>query len=249
MTIATTNSVYNQFDSQLQGRCHESRKIGNNTYLKRRDDCIAIRLHETDILKFYPDGSFSICAEDWQTVTTKARLNEYLPAGYSIYQKNSVWYLHVGDWQTGTDFYFADCTIGADGSHNLQEYNPERERETRKQKRRIRNFAADYLKAFKSGKIEKPGPGDCFACQMRDSNGKSALGDSHIESHIAEKYFVPSMLIRAIETFPVSQVGKWAIASQWSNETIESSNMLEIGFEQLEKSLYRWLLRESGFGG
>ena len=43
---------YKTLDKQLSGRCKNSRKIANNTYLKRRDKNIAILLHKTDIATF-----------------------------------------------------------------------------------------------------------------------------------------------------------------------------------------------------
>ena len=40
--------MYQELDSKLQGRCRESRKVGNNTYLIRHEDYIAVKLHNTE---------------------------------------------------------------------------------------------------------------------------------------------------------------------------------------------------------
>lgn len=77
----------------------DSKKVANNTYLMARrtpeGECyIALRLHETDIIEFYEDCT-AVYSGGWRTVTTKARINEYLPAG-GIYQKAGVWYWSVG---------------------------------------------------------------------------------------------------------------------------------------------------------
>lgn len=44
-----------------------------------------IRLHQTDILTIRPDGGFTICTGGFNTVTTRARLNAFLPAGWQVY--------------------------------------------------------------------------------------------------------------------------------------------------------------------
>ena len=72
---------------KLTGRCHESRKIGNNTYLIRHKNTVSVsvRLHNTDVLTFHPDGSIDLCNGGWRTCTTHARMNEFLPAGYRVH--------------------------------------------------------------------------------------------------------------------------------------------------------------------
>src|SRR6516162_6662753 len=74
---------YQWADRELQGRCRMSRKIAINTYLKRLDGkegyVLAVLFHRTYILKFFPDGEIDIDTGGWNTVTTKARLNDYFP--------------------------------------------------------------------------------------------------------------------------------------------------------------------------
>ena len=86
---------YETANAMLTGRCEEKRKIGNNTYLERRGRDIAIRLHQTDIIRMNDEGEFIVNTGGWHSVTTKARLNEYLPIG--IYQKKGTWYWEHGD--------------------------------------------------------------------------------------------------------------------------------------------------------
>lgn len=70
---------YAQADKLLTGRNHESRKVGNNTYLQRRGDDIAVMLHATDIVTFHPDGTFTLNTGGWHTPTTLDRLREWAP--------------------------------------------------------------------------------------------------------------------------------------------------------------------------
>lgn len=82
---------YKEADEKLQGRCRQSRKLENNTYIQRRNlyedgkDAIALRLHSTDILTFYPNGKIQVGTGGWDTVTTRDRLNRYLPRPWRVF--------------------------------------------------------------------------------------------------------------------------------------------------------------------
>ncbi len=77
-----------------------------------------IRLHKTDILTFTKDGAgFTIDTGGWNTPTTRARLNEYLPAG----------------WQVGTTrgrLYLAHYAIIENGYAQRRDYSNTEFRET-----------------------------------------------------------------------------------------------------------------------
>ena len=78
-------STYFELDTKLQGRCKESRKLQNNTYAKRRySGHIAIQLHATDILTFHSDGQIDVNTGGWDTVTTRSRMNDYIPGPWRV---------------------------------------------------------------------------------------------------------------------------------------------------------------------
>lgn len=89
----------------------KGKPIGNNTRLYFYDAGVGhenyytIRLHGNIIMQIF---RYRIVPSDggWQTVTTKARLNEYLPRGFRVFQKNWVWYLE--DTYVNTSFPFGD---------------------------------------------------------------------------------------------------------------------------------------------
>jgi hypothetical protein len=77
-------------------------KIAHNTTIRRVDsDTIAIRLHYTDVVTFHdglPSGHGSgwigwtvLNSGGWQTVTTKERINRYLPEGWKLSQHDWEW--------------------------------------------------------------------------------------------------------------------------------------------------------------
>jgi hypothetical protein len=105
---AADERLYNRF-----GVAVESRKLRNNTYLQRRgtDEVrlsatmtlraqkIAVRLHNTDIVTFYSDGQIELNTGGWFTITTKDRMNRYLPAPFSIFSVNGSWHVSLS-WKT-----------------------------------------------------------------------------------------------------------------------------------------------------
>lgn len=89
----------------------DAQKLENNTYLTRRPHndggfIYTVRLHSTDVLEQWPDGSVAVTSGGWRTVTTKARINEYLrrllPHATErvpqVYQKNREWFWW-GGWE------------------------------------------------------------------------------------------------------------------------------------------------------
>ena len=80
----------------------KSRKVGNNTFeVFYKNGDRAIRLHRTDIVIWttISSGLFSrviLNTNGWETVTTKARMNQYMPNGH-VYQHKYKWYVSTPD--------------------------------------------------------------------------------------------------------------------------------------------------------
>ena len=67
-------------------------KVANNTYRINSENGFIIRLHDTDILSSQ-DGIITLDSGGFDTHTTKDRMNRFLPARYSVYQKDWAWYI------------------------------------------------------------------------------------------------------------------------------------------------------------
>ena len=80
--------TYTEALAKLNGR--DKRKLENNTYLEKRINGIAVRLHNTDVILYQPDGNIILNSNGWHTVTTKDHLNKYSPA--HVHQKNYKWF-------------------------------------------------------------------------------------------------------------------------------------------------------------
>lgn len=113
--------TYLELNANLKGRCKQQRKLGRSTWAIRReypsvlDNYIAIRYHNTDIINFYPNGNVSMDIGRWFTVTTKQRLNHYLPHGYRVYSYKGEWFLYEPGMAMPLAVFTNGMTIHADG--------------------------------------------------------------------------------------------------------------------------------------
>lgn len=74
------------------GAIFSPEKIENNTLrFRTADGRTIIRLHETDILSTDKRGNITLSSGGWRSVTTKARLRHYLPAGWAIWSEKGSW--------------------------------------------------------------------------------------------------------------------------------------------------------------
>lgn len=92
--------------------------LENNTRLKLRATHYTIRLYDTDIFDIFPNGSYRLRTGGFQTQTTKARLNQYLPPGFCVYSENRKWLLQrtPGGPRGYSDYEFKEeMTIGPRG--------------------------------------------------------------------------------------------------------------------------------------
>ena len=189
-------TTYQTLDEQLTGRNHNGRKLGNNTYAERRGDDIAVRLHSTDVVTFTPDGSIVLDSGGWRTVTTKERMNRYIPAGWILSCASGVWYL--GKHNAG-HYRFADgITIHPDDT--VTGAAPDTSAVDKVLKKDIAAYAKACAEAIP---LPTPNGGDCWYCLMRtetgDTLGEATHDTSHLTGHMDDGYIVPALVWTALE--------------------------------------------------
>lgn len=236
--------------SACKGRT--SKKIGNNTYMEVEgegdDRIIYLRLHSTRIIAWKPDNSIVLNSGGWRTVTTKARLNDYMPFG-RLYTEKGIWYYALGN----DEYKFEDGMILKEDRTVLGAKLRDKKADSaaRKEKKTVAKYCREYVEKLFAGKIPAPSGGDCWFCSMFDSQGFN--GDpEHIRSHIFEEtYYVPSLLVRAIEMMPVSPFATNALAECWSGKAEDlqtvQADYYKFAREQLQKVLYRYICRRFGY--
>jgi hypothetical protein len=82
-------------------RFYATRKVGNNTYSHLTLDAefqpIDITLHGHNIVRLFPNGAVMFNECGWATVTTRNRINQFLPGRYHLNQRNYDQILHHPD--------------------------------------------------------------------------------------------------------------------------------------------------------
>lgn len=180
-----------------------SKVVASNTVeYTRPDGKRVIRLHHTDIMVF--DGlDISLYSGGWRTVTTKERINRFLPNSWRVHSEKRVWHLGSG-WvrdhvfEEGITIHLGDGTITGEGKL------PDA-----KLVKRIRQYSKDFAAALP---VDQPNGGDCWGCCMFEKGGMGS--PDHLISHIEEKYYVPSLLVLVLKAQGAGKAWYWAAFKQ-----------------------------------
>jgi hypothetical protein len=207
----------------------KERPFANNTRIEIDSldlghDVITVKYHGNPVVNMFPDGTNTYSSCGWKTITTKERINWFLPDGFQLWQEKSVWY--ISNRQEGKRWLFADGIAVKDG----EVYNAASESEQdsiKKQIKAIKKYVDGYVKALLNNEIESPSGGDCWYCCMRDTESNKPLGEltnsEHIQSHLEESYYVPSLLVNAFRfTGRSSMIGRDGISRLMDGESIDA---------------------------
>lgn len=195
----------------------ERKKLENNTWLvKLTDDSVGVKLHDTVVVYIFKSGVYQLNTGGWRTVTTKDRINRYGPA--RVNQENNIWYIGDGVFEDGV-------RVDSTGKVLSKLRVPDKVRKVkRKLDKDVRSYIAGFAEHVKENGLSlgeeeasewdvvklgkrpvplKPGPGDCWACYFglnSEDALKEPMGVEHLLNHMKEKYYVPSLLQKAIVT-------------------------------------------------
>jgi hypothetical protein len=195
---------YQDAAAKLTGRCKESRKLANNTYLKRRyHGGIAVQLHSTDILMFHDDGRTEVNTGGWDTVTTRGRINCFLNKPWHVYGErgatilsNFRWYSARGNWNDAvlkgsTEVVLSNsATIETDGTvkggEDVKAYR-DSIREADNERNRLRNRGRYWVQKARDG---KPARGLTVANILAEQNATVRVAKMRIYG--IERFFLDS---------------------------------------------------------
>jgi len=142
------------FDELLEfAKSNRARKLAHNTQLivdvEKPEEGIGIQYHSTEIITFYSDGSIRLNTNGWQTSTTKARFNAFLPRRISVWQNLGSWYVTTPEgafeFEDGMVIKlegFTDAKV-ADVKADAREYRREKRAEKKASEAREAKWRAD----------------------------------------------------------------------------------------------------------
>ena len=88
--------AYEDADKVMRSGRNGSRKLQNHTYMKRIDEhTVGVLLHDTYVVKLHDDGSTSLDSGGWHTMTTKDRINAYLPPNVQVGSDHGIWSVYT----------------------------------------------------------------------------------------------------------------------------------------------------------
>lgn len=215
-------STYEGADEFLhtRGRKVVRKKVGNNTYLVRHGDTIALQLHATYVVIYEPD-KIRLETGGWLTVTTKDRINHGLPSGWSITSEKGTWYLREGGWSNARTVVRYTDGITLIRERGTWQVDPRTTLPYEDQHREDRHNAAmrklitKYLKGLTPDVLAKAWSttaGDCILCRIGDTEdvGRGedrpryvSIGDKmgdtqHLIEHMVEGYYVGHLFMSAL---------------------------------------------------
>jgi len=186
--------------TEVKNEVLKSHFIANNTLkIHYKDGSEAIRLHDTDILTFKED-KIILSSGGWQTVTTKARINEFCPInGFNLYQEKGQWFINIGPRDKGQTYVYYDGITFDQTGRLLSEAKKDKAREIKELNKRITKF----VNLLNKDNIPVPSNGDCWYCLMHTKDGQTwgeASNDpGHLFSHMDEGYIPGSLLLTAMK--------------------------------------------------
>lgn len=194
--------------TDARGRIRDTKKLANNTYARRDGDAVAVRLHATDVVTLHDDGRVVLDSGGWRTVTTRDRINRYAP-GVRTYQQRGVMRVTVagvGDFHYVDGFTYDAATgkVLTDAAVLDAEDHAVRLQESARRavRRWLRSMTPEDARTLGDKLAASDFLGDCLFCQGT-TDGRTlgdATGSAHLTLHLAERYYVPSLFVRAIRS-------------------------------------------------
>jgi len=190
-------------DAKLKGR--ESKQVRGQraTSIVRVGENIAVRYHDTKVITFTRDGCI-LNSGGFRTYTTKARINEHLPAPWVLFSSKGEWYLtDRSPYRRNPereDHLFKDG-IELRNGRVLNAGGPLTAKFRRGLVADIDAFSEEFCLALLQGRLAAPGPEDCQYCRTRGANADpTSIEDekNHLRGHLESREFVPALLLNAL---------------------------------------------------
>jgi hypothetical protein len=242
----------------------------NNTRVIRKKGAMgycAIKYHDTEIVKYFPNEVIELNTDGWFTYSTRERMNAFQNR-FQVYTNQRIMYLSYYD---KTYLYQDHMVLHPNGTVTINDsIIPPITKQSLKKKVKLKSKVNDYVKQFMdkffNHEINRPSKGDCFYCQgmvdkaevINDNiviKGKCDDGD-HIISHIKQKYFVPTLLVNALNEneeigiYGLAPIDKHNIAYYFKENGWEETQpmMSDMTRKRLTLILKRYINKRVGLG-
>lgn len=204
-------------------------RLDRNTYLRKKEDRFVVVFYQTAVLGILKDGTYELSSGGWHTKYTRERIERFSPA--RIRTDNGVWFVE--------DVVFKDGLCVDSKGKPLGDNTKSVDVEAKKKAldKAITKYVLGFIKNIKEKGLEDPGPGDCWLCGMLDDGSLTNVG--HLIDHMAEDYYVPTLLYKAIEEGVAGH--SWQSKQYARDVPICAANWWRITQKGNTKDAQRWL--------
>jgi hypothetical protein len=195
---------------------NNARLIGNNTVEYTHGNQRVIRHFRTDILTINIEThDIMFNTDGHRTLTTRKRLNDHQNI-MNIWQKNRIWYCQPLVSKTKEERK-SHTIVFNDGMVFSKKPRPNSipfgygfitgagSEPDKKLIKKIKAYTKKFIAALP---VDPPDGGDCWICiaERSSRNEYTDVDVSHLISHIEEDYFVPTLLLNAMERKGMTQL-------------------------------------------
>jgi hypothetical protein len=223
------------------GHPAKRKKLENNSYvyIDENDKCaIVITLHQTDIMRLYPNGDIKLDTGGWATQTTRNRFNQYTPEGFDIHQDRRVWIIN---WPGGQgilqkEVYFKRLpdlkTYEATFAYNM----PSERKVFAELRKKIKNYAKEFIEALQRGAVDKN-----IECQFCTAMSESTV---HLLGHMDNHEYIPALIGNALELFKANKQEKFWVNARLLQQEVPDNGLWHMRKEYIETILQKYLCKQ-----
>jgi len=165
---------------------------------------IGVRYHDTFVLIWNEDGSIELYTRGYRTMTTRRRMNTYLPKPWEIHTEGGVWYLSEGSFGSLRSVFVEGITLTPDAPcHEDVVYQPRDGEEEKKlilwEREAVRTYAARYVGLLWAGRLATPTPAQCLQCFENDLPALRYATTNHLRRHVLANTYPSMVIINALK--------------------------------------------------
>jgi hypothetical protein len=200
----------------------DRRKLENNTYLLNYGDYIGVRLHQTDVVHYYPDGRIVLNSGGWRTMTTKDRISKFSPV--VLHSQSGNWFFNHND----STYRFVDgVTLCPDGTvSGAGEITSTLDKQLKRAVKDYADFVAARTPLWKSSYA-------CNECNQGEI--------SHLMEHVSRKRVMRELTRNALIAAGASP----AVMDATFNGSY--SYLTDYARKCVAKAVYKFIIRKCGY--